>query len=132
MIVRPFLLLLIFAFSSYADTSTIDSFRSKILTAAVSAYFEIKGYGKVENATINSEQKTLHFTLMPEGETQKLVIDIGSYYTQKIDGEDTLVLQNIKTNRIWLTRMFADHMAKGINVPLGMASKGLGGMLLNF
>jgi hypothetical protein len=132
MIIRPFLMVLMLTFSSYAETSTMDSFRSKILTAAVSAYFEMKGYGKVDNATIDSEKKSLHFTLMPEGETQKLVIDIGSYYTQKIDGEDTLVLQNIKTNRIWLTRMFADHMQKGINVPLGMASKGLGGMLLNF
>lgn len=116
----------------HAEISTMDSIRSKVLTSAVAAYFSIKGYGKVENATVDTTKKTLHFTLLPEGESQKLVIDIGSYKTQKFDGEEYLLLQNIKTNRIWLTRMFADHMEEGINVPLGMASKGIGGMLLNF
>ena len=115
----------------WADFS-IDAFRSKLLTSAVSMYFESKGYGKVENATVDTVKKTLHFTLMPEGETQKLIIDIGNYSVKKIDGEEKLVLQNIKTNRIWLTKIFADHMNEGIRVPMGPGTKGAGALLLDF
>lgn len=132
MLIRFYIVMALLTSTLLAEISTMDSIRSKVLASAVSAYFSIKGYGKVENATVDTTKKTLHFTLLPEGENQKLVIDIGSYKTQKFDGEEYLVLQNIKTNRIWLTRMFADHMEEGINVPLGMASKGIGGMLLNF
>lgn len=117
--------------SVWADFS-MDSLRSKVLSGAVSLYFETKGYGKVENATVDSAKKTLHFTLMPEGEAQKLIIDIGKYSVKKIDGEDNLVLQNIKTNRIWLTRFFANEMEEGLEIPMGVASKGAGSLLLGF
>lgn len=115
-----------------AESLKLDNFRSKILTSAVSLYFTSKGYGKVENVTVDTAKKTLNFILFPEGETQKLTIAIGSYHTEVIEKEDTLVLQQIQTNRIWLTRFFADHMEDGIKIPLGSASKGLGGLLLSF
>jgi hypothetical protein len=48
-----------------------------------------------------------------------------------VNKEDTLVLQQVQTNRVWLNRIFADHMEEGIKVPLGIASKSAGALLLN-
>ena len=64
-----------------ADLSTIDSIRSKILTSAVSIYFNTRGYGKVDNVIVDTTKKTLRFNLFPEGEKQPLNVDIGSYTT---------------------------------------------------
>ena len=128
---RILLLTVLLTVSGMAEASSLDNFRSKLMTSAVSMYFSSKGYGKVENVTVDTTKRTLNFILLPEGETQKLTIAIGYYHTEVIDKEDTLVLQKIQTNRIWLTRFFADHMEGGIKVPLGVASKGFGGLLLN-
>ena len=128
---RIIMLCIVLSVSALAQPSSLDTFRSKLLTSAVSLYFSSKGYGKVENVTIDTTKKTLNFVLLPEGEAQKLIVSIGCYHTEVIDKEDTLVLQNIQTNRIWLTRIFADHMEEGIKIPLGVASKGFGGLLLN-
>lgn len=114
-----------------ADLSTMDSIRSKILTSAVSLYFKTRGYGKVENITVDTVKKTIQFSLLPEGEAQKLSVAIGSYMTLTIDKEEYLILQNVQTNRVWLNRIFADHMSEGIKVPLGIVSKGAGSLLLN-
>lgn len=128
---RILVLAVLLSVSGMAEVSSLDNFRSKLMTSAVSIYFSSKGYGKVENVTVDTTKRTLNFILLPEGETQKLTIAIGYYHTEVIDKEDTLVLQKIQTNRIWLTRFFADHMEDGIKVPLGVASKGFGGLLLN-
>lgn len=129
----PRLMLVTFLlFSSLCGTelSTMDSIRSKILTSAVSLYFKARGYGKVDNVTVDTTKKTLAFTLMPEGEKQPLNINIGSYMTLTIDKEEYLILQNVQTNRVWLNRIFADHMEEGIKVPLGAVTKGAGSVLL--
>lgn len=128
---RIILLTVLLSVSGMAEVSSLDNFRSKLMTSAVSLYFSSKGYGKVENVTVDTTKRTLNFILLPEGETQKLTISIGYYHTEVIDKEDTLVLQKIQTNRIWLTRFFADHMEGGIKIPLGVASKGFSGLLLN-
>ncbi len=129
---RIIMLCIVLSVSSLAQpSSSLDTFRSKLMTSAVSLYFSSKGYGKVENVTVDTTKKTLNFVLLPEGEAQKLIVSIGCYHTEVIDKEETLVLQNIQTNRIWLTRIFADHMEEGIKIPLGIASKGFGGLLLN-
>jgi hypothetical protein len=131
--IQRFALILFLFFSSVnaAELSTMDSIRSKVLTSAVSLYFSARGYGKVENVTVDTTKKTLSFNLLPEGETQKLSIVIGSYMTITIDKEQYLVLQKVQTNRVWLNRIFADHMEEGIKVPLGIVSKGAGSLLLN-
>jgi hypothetical protein len=116
---------------SATDLSTMDSFRSKVLTSAVSLYFQARGYGTVENATVDTTKKTLNFILAPEGETQKLFITIGSYMTFTIDNKEYLVLQKVQTNRVWLNRIFAYHMKEGIKIPLGTMSKGVGSLILN-
>jgi len=116
---------------SATDLSTMDSFRSKVLTSAVSLYFQARGYGTVENATVDTTKKTLNFILAPEGETQKLSIVIGSYMTLTIDNKEYLILQKVQTNRVWLNRIFADHMKEGIKIPLGTMSKGMGSLILN-
>lgn len=113
-----------------AELSTMDSIRSKILTSAVSLYFSARGYGKVDNVTVDTTKKTLSFTLMPEGEKQPLSVVIGSYMTLTIDKEEYLILQKVQTNRVWLNRIFADHMEEGIKVPMGIVSKGAGSLLL--
>ncbi|MCX6060679.1 MAG: hypothetical protein NT103_00280 [Campylobacterales bacterium] len=128
---RILLLAVLLSVSGMAEASSMDNFRSKLMTSAVSMYFSSKGYGKVENVTVDTTKRTLNFILLPEGEAQKLTIAIGYYHTEVIDKEDTLVLQKIQTNRIWLTRFFADHMEEGIKIPLGVTSKGFGGLLLN-
>ncbi|MDD2368225.1 MAG: hypothetical protein PHQ90_02910 [Sulfuricurvum sp.] len=122
---------LLFSTANSAELSTMDSIRSKILTSAVSLYFKTRGYGKVENVTVDTSKKMLSFNLLPEGETQKLSVVIGSYMTLTIDKEEYLILQNVQTNRIWLNRIFADHMQEGIKVPIGIVSKGAGSLLLN-
>lgn len=132
MLQRFALILFLLVGSLQADElSTMDSFRSKVLTSAVSLYFQARGYGKVENATVDTTKKTLNFILAPEGETQKLSIVIGSYMTLTIDSKEYLILQKVQTNRVWLNRIFADHMKEGIKIPLGTVSKGVGSLLLN-
>lgn len=121
---------LLFASLHSAELSTMDGLRSKILTSAVSFYFNARGYGKVDNVTVDTTKKTLAFTLMPEGEKQPLSVSIGSYSTLSIDKEEYLILQKVQTNRTWLNRIFADHMEEGIKVPLGIVSKGTGSLLL--
>lgn len=113
------------------ELSMMDSIRSKVLTTAVSMYFSSRGYGKVDNVTVDTTKKTLKFVLMPEGEKQPLNISFGSYMTITIDKEEYLVLQKVQTNRIWLNRIFADHMEEGIKVPLGTVAKGAGSLLLS-
>jgi hypothetical protein len=125
------LLLTLSIFGFAEEPSMMDNLRSKILTSAVSLYFHSRGYGKVENAAVDTTKKTLRFVLLPEGETQKLTIVIGHYHTEMVNKEDTLVLQQVQTNRVWLNRIFADHMEEGIKVPLGIASKSAGALLLN-
>ncbi|MBV5321150.1 MAG: hypothetical protein JZU62_05655 [Sulfuricurvum sp.] len=114
-----------------AELSTMDSIRSKILTSAVSLYFSARGYGKVDNVTVDTTKKTLRFVLLPEGEKQPLNVFIGSYMTLTIDKEEYLILQKVQTNRVWLNRIFADHMEEGIKVPIGIVSKGAGSLLLS-
>ena len=130
---RTFILALVLSFGSVnaAEISAMDSFRSKLLTSAVALYFSVQGYGKVENVTVDTTKKTLRFILHPEGETQKLTVAIGSYTLKTIDREEYLILQNVQTNRVWLNRIFADHMEEGIKVPLGSVSKGAGSLFLS-
>lgn len=131
--VKILIFLFVFVHSSlFAELSTMDSIRSKVLTSAVSLYFKSRGYGTVENVTVDTSKKSLNFMLMPEGEKQPLNVVIGSYMTLNIEGEDYLILQKVQTNRLWLNRIFADHMKEGIKVPLGIVSKGAGSLLLNF
>lgn len=125
------ILVLLFSTVQGAELSTMDTIRSKILTSAVSLYFSARGYGKVDNVTVDTTKKTLRFVLMPEGEKQPLNVSIGSYMTLTIEKEEYLILQRVQTNRIWLNRIFADHMEEGIKVPLGIVSKGAGSMLLS-
>ncbi|MCI4406975.1 MAG: hypothetical protein JHC35_06795 [Sulfuricurvum sp.] len=113
-----------------AELSTMDTIRSKLLTSAISLYFNARGYGKVDNVTVDTTKKTLRFNLFPEGEKQPLNVDIGSYTTLIEDKEEYLILQKVQTNRVWLNRIFADHMQEGIKVPLGIVSKGAGSLLL--
>lgn len=131
MLRKIILFLLMMGLAGAAELSPMDVFRSKLLTSAVSFYFSAQGYGKVENVTIDTTKKSLRFILLPEGETQKLSVLIGHYCIEVIDKEDTLVLQNVQTNRLWLNRIFADHMKEGIQVPLGAVTKGTGALLLN-
>jgi hypothetical protein len=114
-----------------SELSTMDTIRSKILTSAVSIYFGARGYGKVDNVTVDTTKKSLRFVLLPEGEKQPLNVSIGSYMTLTIDKEEYLILQKVQTNRVWLNRIFADHMEEGIKVPLGIVSKGAGSLLLS-
>ena len=131
MLKRLLLILFLFANTVYGiDLSTMDTIRSKILTSAVSLYFGTRGYGKVDNVTVDTTKKTLSFTLLPEGEKQPLSVAIGSYMTLTVNKEEYLILQKVQTNRIWLNRIFADHMEEGIKVPLGIVSKGAGSLLL--
>lgn len=130
---RLFLILVLLLSTAHsAELSTMDTIRSKILTSAVSLYFGARGYGKVENITVDTTKKTLNFVLQPEGETQKFTVVIGSYMTLTIDKEEYLILQKVQTNRVWLNRIFADHMKEGIKIPLGIVSKGAGSLLLSF
>lgn len=125
---------IIFTFMSVAgaeELSTLDSMRSKLLTSAVSLYFNTQGYGAVENVTIDTVKRTISFNLFPQGESQKLSVFIGHYQTANVEKKDYLVLQKVETNRIWLNRIFADHMKDGIKIPLGTAAKGAGTLLLN-
>ena len=122
---------LFFSSAHAAELSTMDTIRSKILTSAVSLYFKTRGYGKVDNVTVDTTKKTLAFTLTPEGEKQPLSVAIGSYMTLTIEKEEYLILQKVQTNRVWLNRIFADHMDEGIKVPLGIVSKGAGSLLLS-
>jgi len=117
--------------ASASELSQLDTFRSKLLTSAVAFYFNAKGYGKVENITVDTTKRNLNFLLLPEGETQKLSVMIGQYQIKTIDKEEVLVLQNVQTTRIWLNRIFADHMKEGIKTPLGNVSKGAGALFLN-
>ena len=114
-----------------AELSTMDTIRSKLLTSAVSLYFSARGYGKVDNVVVDTTKKTLKFNLMPEGEKQPRNVSIGSYMTLTIDKEEYLILQKVQTNRIWLNRIFAEHMEEGIKVPLGIVSKGAGSLFLS-
>lgn len=131
--VKRLTLILLLALGTVQGTelSTMDSIRSKLLTSAVSLYFSTRGYGKVDNVTVDTTKKTLRFLLMPEGEKQPLNVTIGSYMTLTIDKEEYLILQKVQTNRVWLNRIFADHMEEGIKVPLGIVSKGAGSLLLS-
>lgn len=131
MLRKIILMLLCMSLAGAAEFSQMDIFRSKLLTSAVSFYFHAQGYGKVENVTVDTTKKTLSFVLLPEGETQKLSVSIGHYCIKVIDKEERLILQNVQTNRLWLNRIFADHMKEGIQVPFGTASMGAGALLLN-
>jgi len=122
---------LLFGSLHAAELSTMDSIRSKILTSAVSLYFSARGYGKVDNVTVDTTKKSLRFLLLPEGEKQPLNVVIGSYMTLTIEKEEYLILQKVQTNRVWLNRIFADHMEEGIKVPIGIVSKGAGSLLLS-
>lgn len=124
--------LLLFGSLQGSELSTMDTIRSKILTSAVSIYFSARGYGKVDNVTVDTTKRSLRFVLLPEGEKQPLNVSIGSYMTLTIDKEEYLILQKVQTNRVWLNRIFADHMEEGIKVPLGIVSKGAGSLLLSF
>jgi hypothetical protein len=131
---RKLLIIVLFLLGSLqgSELSTMDTIRSKILTSAVSIYFSARGYGKVDNVTVDTTKKSLRFVLLPEGEKQPLNVSIGSYMTLTIDKEEYLILQKVQTNRVWLNRIFADHMEEGIKVPLGIVSKGAGSLLLSF
>jgi hypothetical protein len=56
---------------------------------------------------------------------------IGQYQIKTVDKEEVLVLQDVQTNRVWLNRIFADHMKDGIKIPLRGVTKGAGALLLN-
>lgn len=122
--------LVVFLSVGQAD-SGFDSFRSKVMMTAVSWYFANKGYGKVENISVDTAKKTINFLLLPEGETQKLSIAIGEYQTATVDQKEYLVLKKIETNRVWLNRIFADHLPEGIKIPLNGSLKGAGSLFLN-
>ena len=114
-----------------ADTNKLDMVRSKILTSVVSLYFKAQGYGTVENVTIDTTKKSLHFVLLPEGEVQKLTITIGHYEIDTENSKSFLVLQEIQTNRIWLTRFLADHLKEGIKISLGDSATSINAWLLS-
>ena len=125
------LVVLCMSLAGATELSQLDTFRSKLLTSAVAFYFNAKGYGKIENITVDTTKKNLNFLLVPEGETQKLSVMIGQYQIKTVDKEEVLVLQDVQTNRVWLNRIFADHMKEGIKIPLKGVTRGAGVLLLN-
>jgi hypothetical protein len=98
--------------------SDLDTFRSKILQTAITVYFSNQGYGAIKEVIIESEKKQIVLQFYPEGEQEKMTITIGKYEQKRVDQKEFLILQNIQTNRLWLTRIFADHMKEGIKIPL--------------
>lgn len=114
-----------------ADTNKLDMVRSKILTTVVSLYFKAQGYGTVENVTIDTTKESLRFVLLPEGEVQKLTIMIGHYEIISDNTKSFLVLQDIQTNRIWLTRLLADQLKEGIKISLGNSATSINAWLLS-
>ncbi len=131
MIQKIILVVLCMSLAGASELSQLDTFRSKLLTSAVAFYFNAKGYGKIENITVDTTKKNLNFLLVPEGETQKLSVMIGQYQIKTVDKEEVLVLQDVQTNRVWLNRIFADHMKEGIKIPLKGVTRGAGALLLN-
>lgn len=116
---------------AWADSNKLDKVRSKILTSVVSLYFKAQGYGTVENVTIDTTKRSLNFVLLPEGEVQKLTISIGHYEIITNNNKSFLVLEEIQTNRIWLTRFLKDHLKEGIKISLGDSTTSINAWLLS-
>lgn len=110
--------LMTFILCNLMAQSDLDSLRSKIVQTAISVYFSNQGYGSVKEVTIDSEKQQLFIQFIPEGEKEKISISVGKYEQKRVDTKEYLILQNIQTNRLWLTRVFADHMKEGIKIPL--------------
>jgi len=125
------LLWVIVSTMAWGDTNKLDKVRSKILTSVVSLYFKAQGYGTVENVTIDTTKRSLRFVLLPEGEVQKLTLTIGHYEIDTENSKSFLVLEEIQTNRIWLTRFLEDHLKEGIKISLGDSTTSINAWLLS-
>lgn len=92
------------------------------MTFVVSTYFQSRGYGKVDYIKYDTEKKYLNVELSPDGEVQKLKIEIEKIeFLQEKDNNQPkyfLLLKNLKTNRAWLNKILADTSSSGLKIPI--------------
>lgn len=92
------------------------------MTFVVSTYFQGRGYGKVDSIKYDTEKKYLFVELSPEGEMQKLKIEIEKieFLQEKENNQPKyfLLLKNLKTNRVWLNKILADTSSNGLKIPV--------------
>jgi hypothetical protein len=68
MVRRPMWIVMLLVSLLQGETlSTMDTVRSQILTSAVSLYFNARGYGKVENVTVDTTKNRFASSSSPRG-----------------------------------------------------------------
>lgn len=68
---------------------------------AVGRYLKI--YGEVQELRLDSQEKSICFTILLKGEHAALEILVRDYRLEKHDGQDVLIVGHIETSRHWLT-----------------------------
>jgi hypothetical protein len=113
--------LLLYANVYASELSFKDDFKSNFITLIVSTYFQTKGYGRVNAIKYDTFKKNLYVEISPEGELQKLTINVEKIDILQDVGSGSkyyILLNNLTTNRMWLNRMLKDNFNTGIKIPI--------------
>ena len=124
--IKIFIFIFLISSANANELSFRDSLKSGLMTFIVSSYFQSHGYGKVDSIKYDSEKKYMGVELSPEGEAQKLKIEVEKIeFAQMQESNQTkyyILLKNLTTNRIWLNRMLKDSSANAIKIPINEAN----------
>ena len=92
-----------------------DKALSKSLEVAIN--FKIKEYGEMLKLNLDSQNKTIEFTIILKGEKEALEVFINNYEISEEEGKYYLYAKDIKTSREWIN-IVAENYLKGEKVEL--------------
>ena len=92
-----------------------DKALSKSLEVAIN--FKIKEYGEMLKLNLDSQNKTIEFTIILKGEKEALEVFVNNYEISEEEGKYYLYAKDIKTSREWIN-IVAENYLKGEKVEL--------------
>ena len=78
----------------------------------------IDRYARLTELTIRSREKTIHATVVLEGEEESISIAIENYRILAKNGENVLIVESVTATKVWLQNLLQDLLkGKELVVP---------------
>ena len=97
--------------SSFANALT--ALKERAIEAAVKRLInrKIEAFGSVTSLQIDSKQRTIAAQLALKGETQPIVIKVGSYEVIQEHGAAFISFQNLHASKEWINSVLNEYVA---------------------
>ena len=89
-----------------------DKIISKIIRLTADYYITKKGYGRVVDIKIDSENKTISLKALLKGEAEEIAINISGYDFKNVGDKKTFTFEDIVTSREWVNVLIKNYFTQ--------------------